>query len=147
MGRAKLEIKYLQNSRARRATYLSRIKGLKKKAVELSLLCGVDVLSVSVSVEPEIIESWPNRDTIEFRRIRDRYISYRMKESNCSEQTSSIVSQLLEEEITSMKIKLKEVRERLCLLRSCSQYQEELDYLQTFTFGQYPHYPTFYVPF
>ncbi|KAH0470877.1 hypothetical protein IEQ34_000600 [Dendrobium chrysotoxum] len=74
MGRTKLSIKYRDNCRARRATYLTRSKGLKKKAGELSLLCGVDVLVASFSSKLNALEFWPENNTPEFCRIRERYL-------------------------------------------------------------------------
>lgn len=72
MGRARLEIKYREDRRARIATYWSRMKGVKKKARELSTLCGVDVLLASFSPEIQALHIWPE-DISSFRRVASRY--------------------------------------------------------------------------
>ncbi|PKU62409.1 agamous-like MADS-box protein AGL66 [Dendrobium catenatum] len=139
MGRAKLSIKYQENCRARRATYLTRLKGLKKKAGELSLLCGVDVLVASFSSELNTLEFWPENNTPEFCRIRERYL----KESAHYEENGKITEQQIScqpkpspsfplptflEEKAAIKIKLLEVRERIDFLQR--QSTEVLERLQ-----------------
>lgn len=44
MGRNKIKIEKISNDRSRNITYLKRKKGLIKKALELSILCGTEVL-------------------------------------------------------------------------------------------------------
>ncbi|KAK1665301.1 hypothetical protein QYE76_053460 [Lolium multiflorum] len=46
MPRRKVEMRFIQNARARAATYAKRSKGLQKKASELATLCGVPVALV-----------------------------------------------------------------------------------------------------
>ena len=46
MGRAKISMKLISNEKSRMVTYSKRKKGLKKKAYELSTLCGVDVCMI-----------------------------------------------------------------------------------------------------
>ncbi|KAH0470876.1 hypothetical protein IEQ34_000599 [Dendrobium chrysotoxum] len=139
MGRAKLELIYQENFCTRLRTYTTRMKGLKKKGNELSVLCGVDVLVASFSPELNTLELWPE-DTMEFSRIRERFLSFRMKKScicdherkGISEQQiptrSSLSLPSFHEEKAAMEIKLHEVRERLEFLRR--QRQEEAERLQ-----------------
>lgn len=44
MGRNKIKIEKIKNERIRQVTFYKRKKGLLKKAMELSVLCGVKVL-------------------------------------------------------------------------------------------------------
>jgi len=46
VGRKKVKINYIADEKFRRVTYCKRKRGLLKKAMELSLLCGVEVLLV-----------------------------------------------------------------------------------------------------
>lgn len=46
MGRNKIKIDYITNDKFRKVTSCKRKKGLLKKAMELSLLCGNDVLLI-----------------------------------------------------------------------------------------------------
>ena len=43
MGRNKIKMESIKNERTRQVTYYKRKKGLLKKSMELSLLCGVKV--------------------------------------------------------------------------------------------------------
>ncbi|PKU76656.1 agamous-like MADS-box protein AGL80 [Dendrobium catenatum] len=142
MGRAKLKLIYQENFCTRLRTYTTRMKGLKKKANELSVLCGVDVLMASFSPELNSLELWPE-DTTEFNRIRERSLSFRMKKScSCDHEGNGITEQQISlrmtpsslslssfhEEKAAMEIKLQEVRERLEFLQR--QRQEEAERLQ-----------------
>eukprot|EP00826_Nyctotherus_ovalis_P053293 TRINITY_DN68_c0_g1_i7.p1 TRINITY_DN68_c0_g1~~TRINITY_DN68_c0_g1_i7.p1 ORF type:complete len:256 (+),score=41.24 TRINITY_DN68_c0_g1_i7:97-864(+) len=46
MGRKKIKINYIEDDKFRRVTYCKRKRGLLKKAMELSLLCGNEVLLI-----------------------------------------------------------------------------------------------------
>ena len=46
MGRKKIKISYIENEKFRKVTCCKRKKGLVKKAMELSLLCGNDILLI-----------------------------------------------------------------------------------------------------
>ncbi|XP_020599766.1 uncharacterized protein LOC110039147 [Phalaenopsis equestris] len=138
MGRAKLPIKYREQVRARRSTYMTRWKGLKKKTEEISLLCGVPALVAARSPEFNTVEFWPEKGTPEFHRIRERYLCLHKKRNNsddkgdegsgnsaeqipCLPMSSSCVSTtLFHEEMVAMEIKLKEIRERLQFLQADS---------------------------
>jgi len=46
VGRKKIKINYITDEKLRQVTYCKRKKGLLKKAMELSLLCGSNVLLI-----------------------------------------------------------------------------------------------------
>ncbi|XP_056162804.1 agamous-like MADS-box protein AGL82 [Syzygium oleosum] len=79
MGRAKVKLELISNSRSRRITFEKRKKGLMKKAETFKTLCGVDTcviiypmrMSGDGLVQPEI---WPS-DSKEVERIVCRYRS------------------------------------------------------------------------
>ncbi|XP_020596672.1 uncharacterized protein LOC110036539 [Phalaenopsis equestris] len=119
MGRAKLEMKYRENYRARHATYMTRITGLKRKAFELSVLCGVDVLVASFSPELNAVQSWPEKDSDEFRRIKERYVQFRRSEMGSQNHSTIFPSlPLVSQEMLAMRSKLIEIRERLSFLEA-----------------------------
>ncbi|KAK4261078.1 hypothetical protein QN277_004128 [Acacia crassicarpa] len=49
MGRVKLKIKRLENTNRRQATYAKRRNGIMKKALELSILCDIDIILLMFS--------------------------------------------------------------------------------------------------
>ncbi|XP_020596556.1 agamous-like MADS-box protein AGL104, partial [Phalaenopsis equestris] len=111
MGRAKLDMKYRENSRARHATYMTRMTGLKRKAFKLSVLCGDDVLVASFSSELDAVQSWPEQDSDEFRRIKERYVQFRRSEiGSQNHSTLSPSSPLTSHEMLAMRSKLTEIR-------------------------------------
>ncbi|KAK3426320.1 hypothetical protein EUGRSUZ_F02794 [Eucalyptus grandis] len=79
MGRAKLKLKLISNSRSRRTTFEKRKKGLMKKAGEFKTLCGVDtcviINPIGISSDGLVkMETWPP-DRKEVERIVRRYQS------------------------------------------------------------------------
>ncbi|KAL0926426.1 hypothetical protein M5K25_002659 [Dendrobium thyrsiflorum] len=121
MGRAKLEIKYREQSRARVSTYKSRIKGMEKKAKELSVLCGVDVMFSSFSPDLNAFHYWP-KEPSEFHRIINRYKSFSSQKPPC-EVPSPPISSSSQEELTAINKKLEEVRQMIKFLEA-----EKMDY-------------------
>ncbi|KAG1364295.1 putative MADS-box transcription factor 3 [Cocos nucifera] len=71
MGRSKVQLKFIDEQRKRSATYKKRIAGLKKKASELAILCGIPVLVISFGPQGQV-ETWPE-DNHAARHIIDRY--------------------------------------------------------------------------
>ncbi|KAF8026845.1 hypothetical protein BT93_F3361 [Corymbia citriodora subsp. variegata] len=79
MGRTKVKLEFITNSRSRRITFEKRKKGLMKKAEAFKILCGVDTcviiypmwMSSDGPVQPKI---WPP-DSKEVERIVGRYQS------------------------------------------------------------------------
>ena len=64
MGKKKIDnIKFIQNKNHRNVTYSKRKKGLIKKAIELSSLCGQDIFLVIFDKEKQkIVEFKSNSD-------------------------------------------------------------------------------------
>uniref|UniRef100_A0A0E0LUT2 MADS-box domain-containing protein n=1 Tax=Oryza punctata TaxID=4537 RepID=A0A0E0LUT2_ORYPU len=61
MARNKVKLQRIINDAKRRAAFKKRLKGLKKKASELSILCGVDTcLMVYGEGEVQATEIWPS---------------------------------------------------------------------------------------
>ncbi|PKU79661.1 MADS-box transcription factor 22-like [Dendrobium catenatum] len=109
MGRAKLQIRYREKPSARINTYKSRIKGIEKKAKELSVLCGVDVLFCSFSPDLSAFHYWPNEPS-EFHRIIDRFKSISSQKPQC-EVPSPPVNWSSQEELAAINKKLEDVRQ------------------------------------
>ena len=56
MGKKRVELKRIQNSGSRRATFSMRKNGLLKKAFELSILCDTEVALIIFSESGKINE-------------------------------------------------------------------------------------------
>ncbi|XP_073050373.1 agamous-like MADS-box protein AGL82 isoform X2 [Primulina eburnea] len=120
MGRAKLRLELLSTEKGRRKTYEIRRKGLKKKAEELSTLCGVDLCMIihppplkNEEIEPFVWSNDPGQvaNLIESHKLSslgDGYFS-RSKTYNLSsfykDQTRKV-----EEEIEKVKKTIREVK-------------------------------------
>ncbi|KAI0527051.1 hypothetical protein KFK09_002647 [Dendrobium nobile] len=115
MGRAKLEIKYREQPSARVNTYRSRIKGIEKKAKELSVLCGVDVLFSSFSPDLNSFHYWP-KEPSEFHRVISRYNSISSQKSSC--EVPSPPTNSSQEELAAINEKLEEVRQMIKFLEA-----------------------------
>ncbi|KAI0527050.1 hypothetical protein KFK09_002646 [Dendrobium nobile] len=109
MGRAKLQIRYREKPSARINTYKSRIKGIEKKAKELSVLCDVDVLFCSFSPDLSAFHYWPNEPS-DFHRIINRYKSISSQKPPC-EAPSPPMSSSSQAELAAINKKLEEVRQ------------------------------------
>ncbi|PKU76213.1 MADS-box transcription factor 22 [Dendrobium catenatum] len=105
MGRAKLQISYREKASARINAYKSRIKRIEKKAKELSVLYGVDVLFFSFSPDLIAFHYCPNEPS-EFHRIIDRYNSICSQKPQC-ELPSPPINLSSQEELAAINKKLK----------------------------------------
>ncbi|KAL9240822.1 hypothetical protein vseg_014999 [Gypsophila vaccaria] len=73
MARKKVKLQFIENESNRRITYKKRVKGLLKKAQELSILCGVDACAIVYGQYSETPEVWPTVDDDEVRRVVMEY--------------------------------------------------------------------------
>ncbi|XP_026443088.1 floral homeotic protein PMADS 1-like [Papaver somniferum] len=71
MGRAKIEIKYIENSAYRQASYSKRRSGITKKATELTVLCDAQVCVVMFSSTGKLHEYVSPSTTL--KEFFDRY--------------------------------------------------------------------------
>ncbi|KAI3950525.1 hypothetical protein MKW92_032514 [Papaver armeniacum] len=71
MGRAKLEIKYIENSAYRQASYSKRRSGITKKATELTVLCDAQVCVIMFSSTGKLHEYVSPSTTL--KEFFDRY--------------------------------------------------------------------------
>nr|BAD88436.1 MADS-box transcription factor CgMADS1 [Chara globularis] len=71
MGRAKIEIKRIDNATSRQVTFSKRRNGLLKKAYELSVLCDADIAVIMFSPTGKLFE-YANSS---MKEILDRYHS------------------------------------------------------------------------
>lgn len=72
MGRKKISINYIKDDRLRAITNAKRKKGLIKKAMELSLLCGTDVLLIihdKSSKRASLYSNLPTEDKATFGKV------------------------------------------------------------------------------
>ncbi|RVW55975.1 Agamous-like MADS-box protein AGL80 [Vitis vinifera] len=60
MARKKVQLQWIMNDTTRRTTYKKRVKGLMKKAKELSILCGVEACAIVYSPYDPQPEVWPS---------------------------------------------------------------------------------------
>ncbi|XP_022774150.1 agamous-like MADS-box protein AGL103 [Durio zibethinus] len=78
MGRGKLSLKLIEHEKTRAGVFKKRMKGLKKKAYEFSILC--DVKMCMIIFEPKLkdnpakVEVWPS-DPVQVNSIIDKYKS------------------------------------------------------------------------
>ncbi|XP_039123573.1 agamous-like MADS-box protein AGL103 [Dioscorea cayenensis subsp. rotundata] len=73
MGRRKLPMELIKNEKARSRTLTKRIKGLKKKAYELSKLCSIDTVLI-VAGPDNSLETWPETSP-ELNHVVKRYMN------------------------------------------------------------------------
>jgi hypothetical protein len=72
MGRNKISITPISNERARQSTFAKRKKGLFKKAMELSILCGVEV-TLLVTTKTNRLYEYSTSDP---RQVLEKYDTY-----------------------------------------------------------------------
>ncbi|KAF5735026.1 agamous-like MADS-box protein AGL80 [Tripterygium wilfordii] len=63
--RKKVQLAYITDERARKATFKRRKQSLMKKASELSTLCGIDACAIIYNPYEEQHEVWPSNEEIQ----------------------------------------------------------------------------------
>ncbi|CAI8606618.1 unnamed protein product [Vicia faba] len=128
MGRERISMELIPNSKSRKTTFEKRKNGLMKKVSELSILCDVDVCVILYApnfegegfAEPE---TWP-KDTNQVRRILQKYyntaIDRRPKVYS--------VQEYFKERLKKVEFEISKVRkQRLKIMhRSCNQDYDSL---------------------
>ena len=132
--RGRLQAKLIANQRQRYATYRKRREGLKKKASELSTLCGVQTLLVCVSPAGEIY-TWPEtgrevRETISrFQSLSPAARNKRKTEISgllsSDKKQKSEPDRLDNEKLQLLDSKIKSVSERIQFLESKNPQEDE----------------------
>ncbi|KAJ0988196.1 hypothetical protein J5N97_006552 [Dioscorea zingiberensis] len=112
MGRVKLPMKFVEDKKRRNAMHRRRIRGLKKKAFELSTLCGVSVLLVSFGIDGQI-DTWPE-DRNEALGIANRFLQLKDEDQRWHETSLS----------DSLPLKIRTTEADLSLEKSGQQSAE-----------------------
>ncbi|XP_076891543.1 agamous-like MADS-box protein AGL80 [Bidens hawaiensis] len=101
MTRKKVNLAFIMNDSARRATYKKRKKGLMKKMDELSTLCGIDACAIMYSPYEAQPEVWPNNSDAQrvlqqFKRMPEMQQSKKMvnQESFIKQRIAKVNEQL-----------------------------------------------------
>jgi len=66
MARSKVQLAFIVNDVARKAAYKKRKKGLLKKVVELSTLCGIEACAIVYGPYEPQLEIWPSPEGVQF---------------------------------------------------------------------------------
>jgi hypothetical protein len=78
MGRNKIKIEKIKNDRIRQVTFYKRKRGLLKKAMELSLLCDVEVFLCIVDKNEKMMIFSSENDIKDFKnKYLDKYTDAR----------------------------------------------------------------------
>ncbi|XP_076908087.1 agamous-like MADS-box protein AGL80 [Bidens hawaiensis] len=72
MPRTKVKLEFIENSKARKSTFLKRKESLKKKIREMCILCDVEACAILFSPD-EQLELWPD-DMDAFRNVLDEFL-------------------------------------------------------------------------
>lgn len=88
MGRRKIEIKQITDPRKRDATFFLRKKGLIKKAMELSILCGCQISLVIIDKDNKLYEY----NSSEEESILQKYQELSKEDVRCTTATNADVS-------------------------------------------------------
>ena len=148
MGKRKIKISKIKNKVSRQITYYKRKKGLIKKAMELSLLCGIDFLLVLVDQKNRLSVTCSQSETHDFimkniLNMNNRNIKeyYSLKDYNriCGhkkENNMFFYDDNIEKEIQKLKNTIKELPNDLYLTNSDKKYDNVNFDKHNFLFNQ-----------
>ena len=148
MGKRKIKISKIKNKVSRQITYYKRKKGLIKKAMELSLLCGIDFLLVIVDQKNRLSVTCSQSETHDFimkniLNMNNRNIKeyYSLKDYNriCGhkkENNMFFYDDNIEKEIQKLKNTIKELPNDLYLTNSDKKYDNVNFDKHNFLFNQ-----------
>ncbi|KAF5726859.1 agamous-like MADS-box protein AGL80 [Tripterygium wilfordii] len=111
MTRKKVNLAYITNDSARKATFKKRKKGLIKKVSELSTLCGIDAAAIVYSPYDSQPEVWPSPGGVQhvisqFRRMPE------MEQSKKMVNQESFIRQRIAKATEQLKKQRKDNREK-----------------------------------
>ena len=148
MGKRKIKISKIKNKVSCQITYYKRKKGLIKKAMELSLLCGIDFLLVIVDQKNRLSVTCSQSETHDFimkniLNMNNRNIKeyYSLKDYNriCGhkkENNMYFYDDNIEKEIQKLKNTIKELPNDLYLTNSDKKYDNVNFDKHNFLFNQ-----------
>ena len=148
MGKRKIKISKIKNKVSRQITYYKRKKGLIKKAMELSLLCGIDFLLVLVDQKNRLSVTCSQSETQDFimkyilnmnnRNIKEYYSlkDYNRIYGHKKENNMYFYDDNFEKEIQKLKNTMKELQNDLYLTNSDKKYDNVNFDKHNFLFNQ-----------
>ncbi|KAL0238002.1 hypothetical protein GEMRC1_012476 [Eukaryota sp. GEM-RC1] len=77
MGRRKIDIAYIPDSRSRQVTYSKRKNGLLKKAAELATLCNCTIGLVVINNESQRVTTFHSSDVADFQSVMTKFNNVR----------------------------------------------------------------------
>ncbi|KAF7820417.1 agamous-like MADS-box protein AGL80 [Senna tora] len=123
MSKEKAKFEYIVDDQKRKLSFKNRERGIKKKAKELSVLCGVDVAAIAYNaLSDPYSEVWPN--DLGVHRFLDKYHGMPVLENNTLNQ-----EELIQKRLHKMKEYLKK--------RSNENFEEEISQLMINYMGGY----------
>ena len=95
MGKKKIdEVKLIENINARKITYMKRKKGLVKKAMEISILCGQDIFMVMYDKLNNKIVIYRSSEELDTSQINQVFSPQNMTNSNVEYWTDTDYDQM-----------------------------------------------------
>ncbi|XP_057432338.1 agamous-like MADS-box protein AGL80 [Lotus japonicus] len=101
----KVELSYISNVTARKATFKKRKKGILKKVRELTILCGIQACLIVFNPFKSEVEVWPNPEGV--RQVIKKY-----QNASVIDQTKNVNQEsFIMQRITKARDQLKKLRQ------------------------------------